>query len=133
MSSKIILSLRNKNSSQREKIRTMSISAKKIRTMSSSKRCIKQEPCAKKKKKKYEQSLAEDADELLGGSDSDGSASKDKLAYLEGNPCKRVRCVCFLCHKCLLVDKERLRYVMRKKDDEIENLKKEIEKLKSKK
>ena len=101
--------------------------------MSSSKRDIKQEPFASQKKKKYEQSSAEDADELLGGSDSDSSASKDKLAYLQGNPCEKVRCACFLCRQCLLVDKDRLRYGMRTKDDEIENLKKEIEKLKSKK
>ena len=101
--------------------------------MARTKRVTKQEP-ASQKKKKYEQSSAEDADELLGGSDSDSSASKDKLDYLQSNPCdKVVRCACFLCRQSLLVDKDRLRYVMRKKDNEIDDLRKEIKKLKSKK
>ena len=101
-------------------------------TIRSRKRDIKQEPFASQKKKKYEQSSAEDTDELLGGSDSDSSASKDKLAYLQGNPCDKVRCAYFFCRKYLLVDKDRLRYVMRNTDNEIDDLRKEIKKLKSK-
>ena len=84
-------------------------------------------------KMKCEQSLAEDAEELLGGSDSDDSASKEKLAHLQGTPCDKPRCACFLCRQCILVDKDQLRWFMRQKENEIKKLKTEIKKLQAKK
>ena len=85
-----------------------------------------------KSSKKNEQSLEEMADEFLGGSDSDDSASKAKLSDLQGNTCEKERCECFLCRQCILVDKDRLRWALRKRDMKIKQLQEEIKKLKSK-
>ena len=86
---------------------------------------------SKSKKQKFEQTFAEDCKELVGASDSESSESKDKLEYLKGNPCEKVKnCKCFLCSECHVVDRDRLRWVMRKKDNKINDLEEEVENLK---
>ena len=80
------------------------------------------------------QSLGDMADELFGASDSD-SETEDKLAYFSGNCCKKASeqaCECFLCRQCITVDRDRLRWQLRKKDKKIKKLEEEIKKLKSK-
>ena len=80
------------------------------------------------------QSLGDMAGELFGASDSD-SETEDKLAYFSDNCCKKASeqaCECFLCRQCITVDRERLRWQLRKKDKKIKKLEEEIKKLKSK-
>ena len=78
------------------------------------------------------QSLGDMADELFGDSDSE---TEEKLAYFSGNCCKKASeqaCKCFLCRQCMTVDRDRLRWQLRKKDDKIKKLEEEIKNLKSK-
>ena len=88
----------------------------------------------KEVKKDSEQSLGDLADEILGGSDSD-SDTELKLAYLSGNCCENASknaCACFLCRQCMTVDLDRLRWALRKKDNQIKKLEEKIKKSKSK-
>ena len=74
------------------------------------------------------QSLGDMADELFGASDSD-SETEEKLAYFSGNCCKKSSkqaCACFLCRQCITVDRYRLWWQLRKKDDKIKKLEEEI-------
>ena len=80
------------------------------------------------------QSPGDEADELFGASDTD-SETEEKLAYFSGNCCKKASeqaCECFLCRQCITVDRDRLRWQLRKKDKKIKKLEEEIKKLKSK-
>ena len=80
------------------------------------------------------QLLGDMADELFGASDSD-SETEEKLAYFAGNCCKKSldqACKCFLCRQCITVDRDRLRWQLRKKDAKIKKLEEEIKNLKSK-
>ena len=75
--------------------------------------------CQKEVKKDSEYSLGDLADEVLGGSDSD-SDTESKLAYLSGKRCENAyknTCACFLCCQCMIVDLDRLRWALRKKDN----------------
>ena len=76
------------------------------------------------------QSLGDMADELFGGSDSDDE--HPQVEMLKGSTCEKEKCACFLCRQNTVVDTDRLRYVLRKKDEEIEQLKEEIKRLTNK-
>ena len=79
------------------------------------------------------QSLGDMADELL--FDDSDSETEEKLSFFSGNCCKKASeqaCTCFLCRQCMTVDRDRLRWQLRKKDDKIKKLEEEIKNLKSK-
>ena len=68
-----------------------------------------------------EKSFAGDCKELFGASDSESSESNEKLKYLKGNPCERVKsCNYFLCSEChvlniirLMISRKRLKILTR--------------------
>ena len=76
------------------------------------------------------QSLGDMADELFGGSDSDDD--HPQVDILKGSTCEKEKCACFLCRQNTVVNTDRLRYSLRKKDEEIQKLKEEIKILKRK-
>ena len=92
----------------------------------------KEEKMTKKAEAKGQaaQSLGDMADELFGGSDSDDE--HPQVDMLKGSTCEKEKCACFLCRQNTVVNTDRIRYVLRKKDEEIAQLKEEIKKLKSK-
>ena len=76
------------------------------------------------------QSLGDMADELFGGSDSDDD--HPQVDMLKGSTCEKEKCACFLYRQNTVVNTDRLRYILRKKDEEIQKLKEEIKILKRK-
>ena len=75
-------------------------------------------------------SLGDMADEFFGGSDSDDD--HPQVDMLKGSTCEKEKCTCFLCRQNTVVNTDRLRYILQKKDKEIQKLKEEIKILKRK-